>query len=69
MEPTLVRWNACLEEEELETVNEATGSDHEEVDSQSLKVASARLDVIREEANEALTTEENASIPAELNSA
>ena len=65
MEPTLVRWNACLELEELEIVTKAVGSDDEEVHSQSLKTASARLDAIRREVTEDFAAEKDASIPAE----
>lgn len=69
------KWDK-IEEEELQTVSEAitmetTGGDHEEVSSQSLKIApsevtlSARLDAIKEEVNEALAAKEDASISAE----
>lgn len=67
LEPMLARWNARLEQVELETVTEAASSDDEEVDSQGLQTSSARLDAIRREVTETFAAKEDASTLAEPN--
>lgn len=67
LEPMLARWNAHLEQVELETVTEAAISDEEEVDSQGLQTSSARLDAIRREVIETFAAKEDASTLAEPN--